>query len=69
MSDKALFEQLERKLAADQQTAAKVLGVTKSAYSQYRSGVRVVPLYIRYAVELLMMQDDADLQVLKSKRS
>ena len=45
-----LFEQLEKKFDTNQTGAAKIIGVAQSRYSQYRSGKRRLPLYIKKSI-------------------
>ena len=63
-----MFSELETKLQLNQQQTAKFLGLSKSAYSMFRSGARKTPLYVIYQIDLVMMLPEAKLKKLIKSR-
>ena len=45
-----MLAELEAKAGLDQQDTARLLGVTASSYSQWRTGVKPLPSYIEASV-------------------
>lgn len=63
-----IFNDVEKALKTDQTETAIVLGIAKSSYSQYKNGMRKTPVYIQYAMEVILMLGDAKRRQLRNKR-
>ena len=64
----SLLTDLQERLKTDQSETARVLGLAKSTYSQYKTGKKPMPLYIEYSVEVILMLTEGKLKELKYRR-
>ena len=63
-----MFTELESHLQLNQTQTAYFLGLSQSAYRQYRNGSRKIPRYVTYQIELLLMTPESRLKKLKCHR-